>query len=78
MWNKEGDFGSQIVGNLKSSRSRISQLNETDLDTLTNIYNYCNQSNLLHVDKENPSALTELINNIDRFSKIIDKSRTIL
>lgn len=75
MWNKESDFGSQIVNNLKSSRSKISQLGESDLDTLTNIYNYCNQSNLLHVDKENPSALSELTNNIDRFVTILDKSR---
>lgn len=75
MWNKEGDFGSQIVCNLKSSKSKITKLTEGDLDTITNIYSYCNQSNLLHVDKENPSALSELINNIDRFVSILDKSR---
>lgn len=75
MWNKEGDFGSQIVCNLKSSKSKISKLTEGDLDTLTNIYNYCNQSNLLHVDKENPSALTELLSNINRFVTILDKSK---
>lgn len=76
MWNKEGDFGSQIVCNLKSSKSKISKLTEDDLDTLTNIYNYCNQSNLLHVDKENPSALSELLNNINRFAAILDKSKS--
>jgi wobble nucleotide-excising tRNase len=74
MWNREGDFGSQIVGNLRNSKSKISKLDEDDLDVLTNIYNYCNQSNLLHVDKENPSALSELISNIDRFEKIMDKA----
>lgn len=74
MWNNEKDF-KQIVGNLASSKSKISKLTNDDLDIMLNIYNYCNYSNLLHADKENPSALSELTNNIDRFCKIIDKSQ---
>lgn len=76
MWDKDGDFGREIVANLSDSKSKIQKLDDSDLEILTNLHKYCNYSNLLHADKESPSALSELINYIDKFCKIIDKSRT--
>jgi len=74
MWDREKDFG-QITDNLKQSKSKISKLDDSDLETISNIYKYCNYSNLMHADKENPSTLDELKTYINFFLKIIQKSR---
>tara|TARA_B100000508_G_C11459078_1_gene278258 strand:+ start:269 stop:2635 length:2367 start_codon:yes stop_codon:yes gene_type:complete len=72
MWNKEHAFN-DITQNLKQGRNKISKLKDEDLETITNIYKYCNYSNLLHADKESPSALSELTQHIDKFVKILNK-----
>jgi len=75
MWDKENNFEKEIVANLSKSKNKIQKLDENDLEVMINIHKYCNHSNLLHVDKENPSALSELIIHIDKFIKIIDKTK---
>ena len=72
MWNKEKNF-EKIIEDLSKSKSKIQKLNDTDLEAVTNIYKYCNYSNLLHADKENPSALSELVTHIDKFVIIQNK-----
>lgn len=72
MWEKESEFA-QITQNLKQGQSKIAKLSDEDLETITKIYDYCNYSNLLHADKESPSALSELTQHIDKFVKILDK-----
>ncbi len=72
MWNKEKNF-EKIIEDLFKSKSKIQKLNDTDLEAMTNIYKYCNYSNLLHADKENPSALSELVTHIDKFVIIQNK-----
>ncbi|MDA8272860.1 MAG: AAA family ATPase [Deltaproteobacteria bacterium] len=73
MWNKESNFEKEIIANLLKSKSKIQKLDDIDLEVMTNIYKYCNYSNLLHADKENPSALSELMTHIDKFVIIQNK-----
>lgn len=73
MWDKEKNFEKEIISNLSSSQNKIGKLDNADLETLMNIYKYCNYSNLLHADKEAPSALSELTNHITKFNLILDK-----
>ena len=73
MWDKESNFEKEIIANLSNSKSKIRKLDDSDLEVMTNIHKYCNHSNLLHADKENPSALSELMIYIDKFVKIQDK-----
>lgn len=72
MWDKEREF-KDITQNLKQGKSKIAKLTDEDLETITNIYKYCNYSNLLHADKETPSALSELTQHIDKFVQILGK-----
>ncbi len=73
MWDKENSFNA-ITENLKQGKSKIAKLNDTDLEIMTAMYKYCNYSNLLHADKESPSALSELMAHIDKFVGILDKT----
>ncbi|NLE03282.1 MAG: AAA family ATPase [Crenarchaeota archaeon] len=72
MWNKEKKFD-EVAENLKQGKNKIAKLSDDDLEVITNMYKYCNYSNLLHADKETPSALSELMMHIDKFVKIIQK-----
>lgn len=72
MWNKEDAF-KDITQNLKQGKSKMAILTDEDLETITNIHKYCNYSNLLHADKESPSALSELTQHIDKFVQILGK-----
>ncbi len=72
MWDKEREF-KDITQNLKQGKNKIAKLTDDDLETITNIYKYCNYSNLLHADKESPSALSELTQHIDKFVQIFGK-----
>jgi len=72
MWNKEKKFD-EVTESLKQGKSKIAKLSDDDLEVITNMYRYCNYSNLLHADKETPSALSELMTHIDKFVKIIQK-----
>jgi wobble nucleotide-excising tRNase len=71
MWD-EKKF-EEITDGLKQGKSKIAKLSDDDLEIMISMYKYCNYSNLLHADKETPSALTELIIHIDKFVKILDK-----
>lgn len=73
MWDKEKNFETGVIANLSVSKSKIQKLNNDDLEVMSNMYKYCNYSNLLHADKESPSALSELINHITKFIAILDK-----
>jgi len=73
MWDKEKNFV-EIAENLKQGKSKIVKLEDVDLEVMINIYNYCNYSNLLHADKETPSALSELMTHINKFVGILDKA----
>ncbi len=72
MWDKENNFDG-ITENLKQGKNKIAKLSDDDLEVITNMYKYCNYSNLLHADKETPSALSELMTHIDKFDQILDK-----
>jgi len=72
MWDKEKDF-SEITDSLIAGKGKIAKLNDTDLERVRNIYKYCSYSNLLHADKEIPSAISELDNHIAEFIKITEK-----
>lgn len=72
MWDKERNF-IDIVQNLEQGKSKIGKLSDEDLKTITTIYKYCDYSNFLHADKENPSALSELTQHIDKFVQILNK-----
>jgi len=72
MWNMETNFP-QVADDLKFSKNKIMKLNDEDLELIKNIYKYCDYSNLLHFDKETPSALSELVSHIGRFSEILNK-----
>jgi DNA repair exonuclease SbcCD ATPase subunit len=73
MWNKEKPF-EELTENLKQGKSKMARISDDDLEAIKNIYKYCNYSNLLHADKENPSALSELITHIDQFNHILQKA----
>lgn len=73
LWDKEKNFEGGILANLSGSKNKIQKLSDADLESLKNVYKYCNHSNLLHADKENPSALSELTLHIEKFVAIIDK-----
>ena len=75
MWDKESNFEEKIITNLSKSKNKISKLEDDDLEIMANIHKYCNHSNLLHADKENPSALSELITHIDKFVIIQNKTK---
>lgn len=72
MWDKEKKFD-EVTENLKQGKSKIAKLSDDDLEVITNMYKYCNYSNLLHADKETPSALSELTNHIGKFVQILNK-----
>ncbi len=72
MWDKENSFD-KVTENLKQGKNKMAMLSDQDLELMTNIYKYCNYSNLLHVDKEMPSALSELQTHIDKFCNILSK-----
>lgn len=74
MWDKEKKFD-EVTENLKQGKSKIAKLSDDDLEIITNMYKYCNYSNLLHADKETPSALSELTNHIGKFTQILDNMR---
>lgn len=76
MWDKEKNFETGVIANLSVSKSKIQKLNDDDLEVMSNMYKYCNYSNLLHADKETPSALSELINHITKFVAILSKVKT--
>ena len=73
MWDKEKRFD-EVAENLKSGKNKIAKLTDDDLEVVTNMYKYCNYSNLLHADKETPSALSELQTHIDKFVQILNKA----
>ncbi len=75
MWDKEKRFD-EVTENLKQGKNKMAKLSDDDLEVVTNMYKYCNYSNLLHADKETPSALSELMTHIDKFVKILDKANT--
>ncbi len=72
MWDKEKKFD-EVTENLKRGKSKIAKLSDDDLEIIMNMYKYCNYSNLLHADKETPSALSELTQHIDKFVQILNK-----
>ncbi len=72
MWDKEKKFD-EVTENLKQGKSKIAKLSDDDLEVIANMYKYCNYSNLLHADKETPSALTELTTHISKFVGILNK-----
>lgn len=72
MWNMEKNF-TELTDNLIRGKSRIRKLTDSDLDRVKSIYKYCSYSNLLHMDKEIPSAISELDNHIAEFIKISEK-----
>lgn len=72
MWDKEKRFD-EVTDNLILGKSKISKLSDDDLEVITNMYKYCNYSNLLHADKETPSALSELTSHINKFVEILNK-----
>ena len=73
MWDKERKFD-EVTERLKQGKNRIARLSNEDLELMSNMYKYCNYSNLLHSDKEVPSALSELQTHIDKFVKILNKA----
>ena len=72
MWDKEKKFD-EVTESLKQGKSKLGKLTDDDLEVITNMYRYCNYSNLLHADKESPSALTELTTHISEFVGILKK-----
>lgn len=74
MWDKEKRFD-EVTRSLKQGKNKMAKLSDDDLEIITNMYKYCNYSNLLHADKEMPSALSELRTHIDKFVKIINKAK---
>jgi wobble nucleotide-excising tRNase len=72
LWDKENSLGVLTTG-LKDAQSKIKLLNDSELDTIDKIYNYCNYSNLLHADKEASSALAELLTHVGSLIAIINK-----
>src|SRR3990167_1554578 len=75
MWDKEKRFD-EVTESLKQGKNKMAKLSDGDFEVVTNMYKYCNYSNLLHADKETPSALSELMTHIDKFVKILDKVNT--
>lgn len=73
MWDKEKKFD-EVTENLKQGKNKIAKLSDEDLEVITNMYKYCNYSNLLHADKETPSSLSELTTHVDKFCEILNKS----
>ena len=74
MWDKERNFG-ELTESLKQGKSKMRKLSDEDLETVKNIYKYCNYSNLLHADKEISSSLSELRTHINKFSQILNKAK---
>lgn len=72
MWDKEKRFD-EVTESLKQGKNKMGKLSDDDLEVITNMYKYCNYSNLLHADKETPSALTELTTHISKFVGILNK-----
>lgn len=72
MWDKENEFY-EVTESLKQGKYKLAKLTDDDLEVIKNVYKYCNSSNLLHADKETPSALTELTTHISRFLSILKK-----
>lgn len=72
MWDKEKRF-EEVINNLEQSKNKIAKLSDGDLEVIANMYKYCNYSNLLHTDKENPSTLSELTRHINKLVQILDK-----
>ena len=72
MWNLDKNF-TEIADNLTQSKNKIRKLTDSDIERVKNIYKYCSYSNLLHADKEIPSAISELDNHIAEFINISEK-----
>jgi len=72
MWDKEKRFD-EVTESLKQGKNKMAKLSDEDLEVIANMYKYCNYSNLLHADKETPSALTELTTHISKFVGILNK-----
>ena len=72
MWDKEKNFD-EATESLKQGKNKMAKLTDDDLEVIKNVNKYCNYSNLLHADKESPSALTELKTHISRFVSILKK-----
>jgi len=72
MWDKEKKFD-EVTESLKQGKNKMAKLTDDDLEVITNMYKYCNYSNLLHADKETPSSLSELVAHIDKFDQILTK-----
>ena len=75
MWDKEKRFD-EVTENLKRGKNKMAKLSDGDLEVIANMYKYCNYSNLLHADKEMPSALSELMTHIDKFVDILQRANT--
>jgi len=50
---------------------------EVDFDAILAIYNFCDWSNHLHPDKEDPSALNELLLHVEKFVEIAKPHREL-
>ena len=72
MWNKEKNFG-DLIESLKQSKNKMDKISDEDLETVMNIYKYCNYSNFLHADKETSSSVSELEIHINKFAQILNK-----
>jgi wobble nucleotide-excising tRNase len=77
LWDKEKSFD-DVLKSLTDSKNKISQLDDAEIISIINMYKYCNHSNLMHVDKESPSTLWELIKFIDQYLEIKRKYDTQL
>lgn len=73
MWDKEKNFG-DLIESLKQSKNKMGKISDKDLETVMNIYKYCNYSNFLHADKEISSSVSELQTHINKFAQILNKT----
>lgn len=72
LWDKEKSFD-EVLKSLTESKKKISQLDDSEIETVINMYKYCNHSNLMHIDKESPSTLWELTKFIEQYLEIKKK-----
>lgn len=74
MWDK-GNF-KNVLEKLASGKAQLGKLTDADMEAIIDIYNFCNWSNTMHVDKEPTAALSELKMHIGKFTDIVDHIRT--
>lgn len=72
MWNRNINF-KNLIDELSKNNNNISKLSDDDYESINSIYNYCNWSNLMHADKQEMSALSELKKHILKFVEIHKK-----